>query len=333
MATIGQEELTRASEELASFQSFMAPAASATPAPSQASTEVPVEMPVDMTSKRSGADHDSQNQAAKWHKSQGKGYNKPKGSNDRQKSWWEKDKNQRSHDQDSDLRGVVKALGRLVLRQEDSLAVMQLDCQFINFMRSPAKSQEDNAPEWSATPQLYSVGCHWRDQKAKNPQSLQQPLRTVLFSSWLTAIRFRIEEIRTKPEVKDRAIRMGLLENDSFPYLAWSPEEGKHKKEPQDPLSMEDTLQVVAQLQQLIIHPNVIGRFHPLRKLTADMQSDVIPWTLEIQNRTQESQTTYQPVGRLIRNASTHLAASSLRPSKLGRSPLATAVDKLLQEL
>ena len=28
---------------------------------------------------------------------------------------------------------------------------------------------------------LYSVGCHWRDQKAKNPKALGQPLRTVLF--------------------------------------------------------------------------------------------------------------------------------------------------------
>ena len=67
---------------------------------------------------------------------------------------------------------------------------------------------------------------------------------------------------QTKPEVKDRVIRMGLLENDSFPYLAWSPEEGKHKKEAQEPMSIEDTLQVVKQLRQLIIHPNVIGRFH-----------------------------------------------------------------------
>ena len=123
------------------------------------------------------------------------------------------------------------------------------------------------------------------------------------------------------------------LEDENFPYLQWSPEESKHIKVQQAPLSMTDALQVVDQLQPLIIHPNTIGRFHPLRRLTPDMASDVIPWTLEIQSRTQEAQVVYQLVGRLIRNGVTHLAASTLRPSKLGRSPLATAVDKMIQEL
>ncbi|CAE7403296.1 unnamed protein product, partial [Symbiodinium pilosum] len=156
---------------------------------------------------------------------------------------------------------------------------------------------------------------------------------TVLFSSWLTAIKYRIEEIQTKPDVKDQAVRMGILENEQFPYLQWNPDEGEHQKDPQDPLSIKDAIQVVDQLHQLIVHPNVVGRFHPLRKLTSDMQSDVIPWTLETQNRTQESQMTYQLIGRMIRSGCTHLAASALRPSKLGRSPLATAVDKMIQEL
>ena len=38
---------------------------------------------------------------------------------------------------------------------------------------------------------------------------------------------------------------------------------------------------------QLLIHPNVLGRFHPLRNLSAE-------WTLENFNRTPEAQLTYQ---------------------------------------
>ena len=74
---------------------------------------------------------------------------------------------------------------------------------------------------------------------------------------------------------------------------------------------------------------DTIGRFHPLRKLSPEMASDVIPWTLEIQNKSQEAQAVYQLISRLVRSGVTHLAASTLRPSKLGRSPLATAVDKM----
>ena len=187
--------------------------------------------------------------------------------------------------------------------------------------------------DWSVTAQLLSVGSHWKDRKEREPQSLSQPLRTVLFSSWLTTIKFRIGEIRSNSAIREQAVKMGILEDENFPYLQWSPEETKHIKVEQAPLSMTDALQVVDQLQSLIIHPNTIGRFHPLRRLTPDMVSDVIPWTLEIQNRTQEAQVFYQLIGRLIRNGVTHLAASTLRPSKLGRSPLATAVDKMIQEL
>ena len=43
--------------------------------------------------------------------------------------------------------------------------------------------------------------------------------------------------------------------------------------------------------------PQRVGRFHPLRKLTPDMSSGVIPWTLTALNRTQESQAAYQQVG------------------------------------
>ncbi|CAE7293723.1 unnamed protein product, partial [Symbiodinium pilosum] len=267
-----------------------------TVAPSQASTD----MALDRSSKREGdAVTGPEEGRAKWQRGQGKGTQRPKGKRSQQQSWWEKDRGQRGYSKSNeDLKNVVKALGRLVLRQEDSLSVMQLDCQFVIFMKN--KPDTDQAVNWSITNQLLSVGNHWWERKAQGPKALRQPLRTVLFSSWLTAIKYRINEFTSNPSVKD-----------------------------QDPLTVADTLQTLDQLQKIIIHPNVIGRFHPLRKLTEGMVSDVIPWTLEIQNRTQEAQAAYTLIGRLVRNGCTHLAASTLRPSKLGRSPLAIAVDKM----
>ena len=268
----------------------------------------------------------------KWQRGQGKGTQRLQGKQSQQQSWWDKDRDQRGYNKSNeDLKNVVKALGRLVLRQEDSLSVTQLDCQFVIFMKN--KAEADQSANWSITGQLLSVGNHWRDRKAQSPKDLNQPLRTVLFSSWLTAIRFRIQEFTSNPSVKEQAIKMGILVEDSFPYMQWDPEASKHVQIPQDPLTVADALQTIEQLQKIIVHPNVIGRFHPLRKLTEGMVSDVIPWTLEIQNRTQEAQAAYALIGRLVRNGCTHLAASTLRPSKLGRSPLATAVDKMIQEL
>ena len=53
----------------------------------------------------------------------------------------------------------------------------------------------------------------------------------------------------------------------------------------------------------------------------------------EIQNRSQESQQCFHLLGKPSRNACTHLIAATLRPAKLGRSPLANTVDRLLQEI
>ena len=339
MTTVGAEELQRAAEELSSFQSFMAPSLDTpTTAPSSQTQDMPMDM-----SKRATSEDDGGDARAKWHRGQGKGTQpaqpKPKGGPSQQqdqKNWWEGRRDNRGYNRDNDLTGVVKALGKLVLRQEDSLSVIQLDCQFVKFMKNykpTTTAATDNQPDWTVTSQLLSVGNHWKTRKERDPKSLSQPLRTVLLSAWLTAIRYRIDELKTKPATKEIAVNMGILENDHFPYMQWNPEESRHVKVDQAPLSIKEALQVLAQLQQLIIHPNTVGRFHPSRKLTSEMASDVIPWTLEIQNRTQEAQAVHQLIGRLVRSGVTHLVSSTLRPSKLGRSPLATAVDKMLQEL
>ncbi|CAE7557571.1 unnamed protein product, partial [Symbiodinium pilosum] len=91
----------------------------------------------------------------------------------------------------------------------------------------------------------------------------------------------RIDELSSKPATKETATAMGILDNDHFPYMQWNPEESRHVKVEQAPLSIADALQTITQLQRLIIHPNTIGRFHPLRRLTPEMASEVIPWTLD----------------------------------------------------
>ena len=121
----------------------------ATPTPTTAPSQASTEMPVDQSSKRDGEeDPGPEESRAKWHRGQGKGAQqnqRAKGRPQQQQSWWEKDRSDK-HDnkiysKHDDLKQAVKALGRLVLRQEDSLAVMQLDCQFIIFMKNSATRQ------------------------------------------------------------------------------------------------------------------------------------------------------------------------------------------------
>ena len=103
--------------------------------------------------------------------------------------------------------GIVKALGRRVLRQEDTLAVTQLDCQLVIFMKIKSQ-QSDQGMDWSVTSSLLATRNHWRETKEKGAKSLGQQLRTVLFSSWLTAIKFRTQEISTNFAAKEQALKM-----------------------------------------------------------------------------------------------------------------------------
>ena len=95
---------------------------------------------MDQTAKRGGENDDMDKEAqdrAKWHRGQGKGYQKSKNRSSQnprqeQKSWWEaKDQCGYSKNSEAELKSVVKALGRLVLCQEDSLSVMHLGSQCV----------------------------------------------------------------------------------------------------------------------------------------------------------------------------------------------------------
>ena len=82
-------------------------------------------------------------------------------------------------------------------------------------------------------------------------------------------------------------------------------------------------------LLRLATFPHVVGRFHALRKLIAAPTGDVIPFTLMAQNRTAESHQLYTLMHRLARNSVWHLIGSTMRPTKIGRSPLAKQLDKI----
>ena len=58
----------------------------------------------------------------------------------------------------------------------------------------------------------------------------------------------------------------------------------------------------LAQIKQNLLFPKVILRFHALRRLTATMTADIVPFTLEIHKRCQEAHLTYIAMERLSFN-------------------------------
>ena len=71
----------------------------------------------------------------------------------------------------------------------------------------------------------------------------------------------------------------------------------------------------LAQIKQNLLFPKVILRFHALRRLTATMTADIVPFTLEIHKRCQEAHLTYIAMERLSFNAVWHLVGATVCPS------------------
>ena len=159
----------------------------------------------------------------------------------------------------------------------------------------------------------------------------------VLLHAFLEVLYKKVSDMETDRDLQEKARELNLvlnLENDpAYPYLRWDNQQKKHVHETSSPLSHQDAKVTIKMLQNLLACPNVIGRFHALHKLAPQHAAEVIPFSLQVQNRNGESQQFYLGCQRLSRSAVMQLCGTSLRPARIGRSPLATQIDRLLQSI
>ena len=155
-------------------------------------------------------------------------------------------------------------MGRLLIRQEDSISILQQDTQLIVFLknRDPAKPATE---DWSIVQSLFLVGKHWREQKEKSPAQVTQPLRVVLLGSMIDAILNRVKQLETDPPLRELAEKKGLVVSGTFPFLQWDPEKKEYQAASQQPLTFKEVLDSLNSLKLLVVHPQVVARFHALR--------------------------------------------------------------------
>ena len=182
-------ELVRATQELNAFAGFI-PAI-----PSTAGSEASTTVPKTDTAHHAGGQH-----------------TEAQGGPERSSSCTNP-----AHSSD-DLKNIVRAMGRHLIRQEDSISILQQDTQLIVFL----KNREQGKPaseDWSIVQALFLVGKHWREQKEKSPSQVTQPLRVVLLGSMLDAMLNRVKQLETDPQLREVAEKRGLVVNGAFPYL------------------------------------------------------------------------------------------------------------------
>eukprot|EP00439_Symbiodinium_sp_Y106_P059470 s1542_g8.t1 len=205
------------------------------------------------------------------------------------RQWPSKKESDRNKDDEIQrLKHLLQAMARLVLRLEDSLAITQLDSEFVIFFQTGVTKNP-----WSITDPLFRVASNWKQQKEADPVSLSQPLRSILFHAMVTALQGQLEQVEKDPAVRQRATELGLLEDETYPYLQWDAERRQHQKASMQPYSQADLRANVNLMLQLSIFPSTVARFHALRRHTETLTSEVLPFLLTIHLRSTEAQQLY----------------------------------------
>ena len=185
----------------------------------------------------------------------------------------------------------------------------------------------------SVTDALFKTAQDWDRQKSEEPNTLTQPMRNVLLYCLLSTLLERVEALETDAEMLQQVKKQGLVIGEAYPYLRWDHAQRKHVPAQQEPLGHKEAVELIKMALRLTAFPGVIGRFHAIRSRVEKSPAEVIPFSLQVQNRSQESQQMWICMNRLSRCSCWHLVAGSLRPGKLGRGPLAKTIERLIQEL
>ena len=103
-------------------------------------------------------------------------------------------------------------LAQLLLRHEDYLNGLAQSTTWVMF--------QGTAPPLSTIPAQISE--QWQISKAEQPASIR--LRTVLFQTWASELKSRVEALATDQAKRQEAVRLeALTEADTFHYKKWNP--------------------------------------------------------------------------------------------------------------
>ena len=81
--------------------------------------------------------------------------------------------------------------------------------------------------------------------------------------------------------------------------MHWDHSQRKHVPAQQEPLGHKEAVELIKMALRLTAFPGVIGRFHAIRSRVERGPAEVIPFSLQVQNRSQESQQMWVCMNRL----------------------------------
>ncbi|CAE7764519.1 unnamed protein product [Symbiodinium sp. CCMP2592] len=289
------------------------------------------------TAQRDGKRGTVEDESSKGNGS-GKGPNKwprrehEKGSHGRSGNGWGNHGNWGDHwgpqsREPSEVRDLCLMMSRLVLRHEDAQSIARTETGFVMFCQTQGLL--------SSLPDLMKANDVWKKAKEEMPNTLTMPLRVALLLQFLEIWHSRMGMIDKSEDSIANAKEMLILNADNkVPYLQYNAQEKKMEIKPdREPMELEEVMECLKDLKGLIILPMTVIRFHATRRLSQDLKGEILPMVLEIGLRTREADQAWQMFTRLCHSGACRAMAMSLRADKMGRSALATNLQKMTESM
>ncbi|CAE7672307.1 GALNTL6, partial [Symbiodinium necroappetens] len=134
--------------------------------------------------------------------------------------------------------GTEQEVTRLVLRQADTISYLQMDLDFMVFLKTnmqprlPQEEGQTSTAQWAIVKNLYQAATSWRNKKDAEPQNLNATLRTTLMYCMISMLCSKVEILETDEGEESllKLEQLGLIEDGKFLYLRWNADLRRHEK-------------------------------------------------------------------------------------------------------
>ena len=218
---------------------------------------------------------------------------------------------------------LLRLVAKLTLQHEDQHSLNRLDTTMHLWLRNTGKE--------SLLATMHGVSKRWKDVKDTDPGKLEGSLRATLFGCLMLEYKQRLINVRDQPGMLERVAKMGWTTAEGkWTFQRWDPEtEELRVDESRQAQSLDEILEQVETCLACNSEP-VLHRFHSLRPLVANPETEFVQFVIEVGHRGDKAQRMYQTLLGMRGSSALQLIGARLRESKPTRSGLARRIQEIL---
>ena len=162
-------------------------------------------------------------------------------------------------------KSLLKMLVQLVLRHEFSIQMLEADRSFCLYLTTK---------DSSLLPQMYKTSLRWKENYENG--TCEAPLRTALMGAMMMEFKARLAKT-SEAQLKSLCQEAGwLTEDNKWKFLAWSPADKKLLPTTKEPIMHQAPMETVEQIIELTTQQGLVHRFHSLRPLRENYQTETV---------------------------------------------------------